>query len=275
MQQSSTLTYRTYIHREFAIRKRRNPAYSLRAFARDLNVPAPKLSQVLRVVRGISTSRAIQMAKRLNLSDSESELFISLVDSEHGRSREARKQAQDAVARLSAAQNFDALSLERFKVISDWYHFAILELSEVKGFKSEPKWIAKKLGISLDQSQKAIQRLLEFGLLQKVSGQLRQTQADLATPSGIPSRELREHHSQILEKAEEALETVPVQQRDFSAVTMAIASDQMEEASTWLREFRRKFCKDIQANPNKDRVYCLSIQFFPLDSIETERESKP
>ena len=32
-----------------------------------------------------------------------------------------------------------------------------------------------------------------------------------------------------------------------------------------IKEFRRKLANKINEAENKDRVYCLSVQFFPLD----------
>lgn len=273
-----TVTYREFLKREYTLRRRRNPGYSLRAFARDLELPAPKLSQALRGTCGFSSKRARQIAKKLNLSESEKDLFVALVESEHSRSKMGKHEARTRAELFISSQGFGELDLERFKIISDWYHFAILELTEVADFQTNPFWIAKRLGISSEQTKQAVQRLLDFGLLtENARNEIRQTQADLATPSGIPSRELREHHSQILQKADEALQNVPIERRDYSAMTMAINSSKINEAQKWIKEFRRRFCKDIQDHEIKDRVYCLAIQFFPLEREEvaqTKRKEK-
>lgn len=264
------LTYRTFLEQEFIRRRRKNPSYSLRAFARDLEIPAPKLSQALRGIRGMSVVRARQITQKLHLSKSESDLFVSLVEAEHGRSESAKISARQNVQVLQKSAGFGELSLELFQIIRDWYHFAILELTDVCDFEGTPSWIAKKLRIKPAEAKVALQKLLDFGLLKEdLKRGFIQTKADLATPSEIPSREIREHHSQILQQADLALQTTSVEERDFSAITMAIDSKRIEEAKSELRKFRRKFCADLQSAGEKDRVYCLGIQFFPLD-----RESK-
>lgn len=267
-------TYRDWIRRELEIRSRRRPGYSLRAFARDIGMPAPKLSQMLRGICGISTGRAVEIADRLKFSLDEKDLFITLVESEHSRSALGKKKAQDRLKSLNASDGFGELSLERFRIISEWQHFAILELTEVSDFKSEAGWIAKRLGITKEDVILAIQRLEDFGLIKKdEKGRYRQTHVDLATPSGIPSKEIRTHHSQMLQLADQALEEVSIELRDFSTMTMAISTTQLVEARKYLKEFRRKFCKDLQNQDSKNRVYALNIQLFPLDKIE-ERTSK-
>jgi uncharacterized protein (TIGR02147 family) len=266
MSKESSINYRQVLIRELASRTRRNPSYSLRAFARDLNIPAPKLSQALRGIKGFSAERANAIANHLALSTSEKELFIDLVQSEHARSQTHREEAKKRVAQKTENDGFCELDLERFQIISDWFHFAILELTDVKTFESSPEWISERLGISLTETKAAVERLLDFGLLTKNrKGDLQQTFADLATPSGIPSRSIREQHYQLLKKADKALDTFSVNERDFSAITLAIASEDIPKAKNLIKVFRRKFNKEMQSSPEKDRVYCISIQFFPLD----------
>lgn len=266
MTKETVLSYRQILLRELASRTRRNPGYSLRAFARDLQIPAPKLSQALRGIKGFSAQRAQAIATRLNLSSAEKELFIDLVDSEHARSRISREQAKERIVKKYKDDSFATLDLDRFQIVSDWFHFAILELTDVDDFKSDAEWISERLGIPIKETSAALERLLDFGLLTKGrKGDLKQTQLDLATPSGIPSRAIREQHAQLLHKANASLDKFNVNERDFSAITLAIASDELPKAKNLIKEFRRNFNKEMQNASKKDRVYCISIQFFPLD----------
>ncbi len=264
--------YREFLEREYQARLRRNPGYSLRAFARDLGMQVSKLSEALRGIRGISRTTAVKIAKRMRLSPQESEVFLSLIDFHQTRNQSARLKAEEKLESLRTSHQYDEMSLERFKIISDWHHFAILELTELSFFESDPKWIAGRLGISSKVAEASIERLLDFGLLERMKdGKLIQTQTNLATPSGTPSRALREHHSQLLMKADQALEKVDISERDFSAITLAADASQIEEVRAKIRKFRRSLGKELQESPGKNRVYCLSIQFFPLDQ---EKRSK-
>lgn len=258
--------YREYLEREFQARLRRNAGYSLRAFARDIGMQPSKLSEVLRGIRGLSKKTAERVAKQIKLSSQETSVFLSLIDLHQRRNRSTQKLAEEKLKSLAAMDGYGELSLERFKIISDWHHFTILELTELDCFESDPKWIAGRLGIPTKTVSEAIERLLDFGLLERTQGgELKQTHRNLATPSGIPSRELREHHSQILMKADAALTEVDITERDFSAITLAFNSTQMDEIRRELKELRRRVGQKIQDQGQKDRVYCLSMQFFPLE----------
>jgi uncharacterized protein (TIGR02147 family) len=234
-----------------------------------------KLSEVLRGIRGLSPKTAEKVAKGLNLSQQEKTFFLSLVQLHQKRNISAQKEAEEKLKALAAMDGYGELSLERFKIISDWHHFAILELTELEHFESDPSWIAGRLGIPTQVARDAIERLLDFGLLVRTAqGELKQTHVNLATPSGTPSRELREHHSQILMKADAALHEVDIMERDYSAITIAFHSEQMDEVRKELKELRRRLGQRIQEHPHKNRVYCLAMQFFPIDKSDSSKTKK-
>lgn len=264
---NTELNYRTFLNQELEARKRRNAAYSLRSFARDLGMPSSKLSEVLNAKCGLSDESATRISKELKLTSDEANLFLQLVRAEHSRNFKTRLQAKKEIEVLKESMGYAEIDLERFKIIADWQHFAILELTEVHGFQSDSSWIARKLNIKETVVQKAIERLVDFGLLRRNDeSRLVQTHLHLATPSGITSRVIREHHLQILALAESAIADLPTDEREISSTTMAIDINRMDEAREFLKAFRRKFSKDMQGSENKNRVYCLSMQFFPLDN---------
>jgi len=260
------ITYRTLLQNEFQQRLNKNPSYSLRAFARDLGIPVSNLSDVLRKKRGLSTESASKMVEVLKMGSDEGRYFVALVQKEHGRSVSVRNEAKRRIKSLESIQGFNEISLEKFSIVSNWVHFALLELSHVDGFDGSPKWMADRLGVSQGEIEEAIERLLKLGLLKRdVHGALKDAEIDLATGNDVPSKYIREHHRQILEKAGQTLEVVPVEEREYSVTMMAIDESKLSEAKAALREFRKKFCKNVQRSKKKNRVYCFSTQFFPLD----------
>jgi len=266
------LSFREILLREFDTRKKKNGSYSLRAFARDLEIPAPKLSLALRGKKGFSHERAKRITEKLLLGEEESELFIELVRAEHARSHMERSQAREKVKSLRTVNAYSTIELERFRIISDWYHFAILELSDLNHFNPEPKWIAEKLDISLEEAKDAIQRLFDFGFVVKtVDGKWKRTENHLATSNGIPSSEIREYHRQIIGKAQESIEKTTFNRRDLSAMTMSIDEKNYQKATQLIKKFRRDLTKIMQDSSARNRVYCLSIQFFPLDKETNEK----
>jgi hypothetical protein len=68
-----TGSYRDLLKRELESRCGRNPRYSLRAFAKDLGLSAPRLSHVLNGRFGLSRAAAEAIADKLGLVGVEAE----------------------------------------------------------------------------------------------------------------------------------------------------------------------------------------------------------
>jgi transcriptional regulator with XRE-family HTH domain len=64
------MNFRQELERELALRRRRNPSYSLRAFARDLRTDHATLSQILRGRRMLSARMTIALGRRLGFGTS-------------------------------------------------------------------------------------------------------------------------------------------------------------------------------------------------------------
>lgn len=263
--QPKQVTVRDILLREYESRKIKNAFYSLRAFARDLEIPASNLSLVLRGKKGFSQQRAHHLARKLMLNDDETELLVLLAKSEHARSPIERKQAKDKIKAMDAVFNYEQVDNDKFQLISDWHYYAILELTDVQDFVSEIPWIARRLQLSETTVAQAIDKLLEVKMLSFQNGVYKQTQEHLTTPNGIPSQAIRKYNRQIMALAETKLDGVPIEERDFSTMTMALDEKSYVKATQLIKDFRRNLTKLLQSTRTKNRVYCLSMQFFPMD----------
>lgn len=263
--------YRKYLESILLRRRAINPRYSLRAFARDLGVNAPRLSEVLRGKKGLSLQAAMAVAQKLKLDKTEARTFCDLVQCTDARSPVARKLAKERLKSRAAQAKYEPLASDEFDVIADWYHFAILELTQVPGFRSDVKWIAKSLTISFNEAQAAIARLLRLKLLEQNSrGQLVKTRA-VTTSCNRRSEAIRTHSKQILQKAICAIDEVPTEERDISTIMMPVNKKKWAEACEKIRVFRRELCAFLEEGAENE-VHCLAIQLFPVSRFESIRE---
>lgn len=258
-----SFSYRTMLKQELDSRCSRNPAYSLRAFAKTLKLNAPHLSNVLQGKRGLSAASADRIADILQLSSGEKQLFCDMVSAQHARKRSERSSARARIKTALNCRAYKKIEIDQFKLISDWHHFAILHLLEVKGFQSSVGWIADKLSIPKSDVADALDRLENLRLIDRSSSPWR-IKNKFTSTQDVPSGVLRSHHHQILAKAGEALDNQASGTRDFSAITMSVDDSQISDAKKWIRNFRRKFCTDMDKSENKNEIYCLAIQFFRL-----------
>jgi transcriptional regulator with XRE-family HTH domain len=131
------LDFRERLTVELMRRCAENPRYSLRAFARFLQVDHATLSQILRGKRAVSASAIRKWGMRLGL---------------------------DAAAIERLAQTPPAAHAEDATVMG-WQERAILEHVRVKDFVPSVSWLAKVLDTTIDEVQVALHRLLRLGLL--------------------------------------------------------------------------------------------------------------
>lgn len=264
--------YRQILKSELDQRCEQNPRYSLRAFARDLDLSPSRLSEILNHKQGVSRKAAEKIALNLGYKEAEVLYFCDLVSVRHARSV---REKQDSHLRLlkkqveSTENKTFQLQLDAFRIISDWYHIGILELMNMKSFKHDAKWIARRLGVSPIQIELAIDRLLRVGLLKKHGdGCLEPLENDGWIPGGVPSESIRKFHKQVLGKALEALSTQPVAQRYFQTHLLTLNSDEVAEASKEIERFQHRFCERFRREEKKDKVYCISMQLFKIAEEE-------
>lgn len=242
--------FKTYLQEELVLRCNRNPAYSLRSFAKAIGVSPSFLSKILNGQRRITDEVFQKITTNLNLEPSVFETFRS---------------DEDAIS--ESDMKFRDLQLEYFKIISDWYHYALIELTNLDGFKNSPEWIASKLGITVNQAKAATDRLLNLELLELKDGKLRPTSGgNTTTKNDFTDLAFKKMQDDLLKKAITSLWNEDLTQRDHTSISMAINPDDIPEVKKRLTKMRRELCKYLERPQKKKptQVYNLSLSFFAL-----------
>ncbi len=254
-----------WLRHEYLSRKTKNHSYSLRAFARQLHLTSGSLSELLSEKRPVTLKLALRLADRLNLSAEDRTRFLEIVHRERSSDLLSKKMG----AKEKVPNDYRQLSEDRFNVIAEWYHFAIMALFETEQSQGDPQWIAKRLGISVVEVRLALDRCLRLGLIEP-KGSTYIPAGNLTTTHDIPSSALRRFHKQNLARAAETIETRAVEERDISAITMAIDPTRLVLAKKIILRFRRQMAKLLE-NGSKTEVYNLSILLMPLTQPEKSR----
>ena len=253
--------FRLYLQAELLRRCRANRNYSLRAFARHLEIEPSALSKILSGKRGISKAMLFRLGSKLGVDQARIQEFEEKI--KMSRANQADKD--------SAGVEFKQLTFDTFELISNWYYYGILELTSVEGFNPDPKWIAKAVGISVPEVTIAIERLQRLGLLEiDDKGQFWDRSGNVTTlGSNFSVVALRNLQRQVLEMALTALDEVPIDRRDQTSVTMAINSSLLPEAKERIKAFRRDLAVFLQdaSKGNRDEVYQLGISLYPVSQL--------
>ncbi len=249
------LTPQDWLLAEFEARRARNHRYSLRALAMLLKIPPGRLSEILSGKRQVTPQTAEKIAVALAYSPRRKAQFQCCVYS--------ALNMRAVTSATLAPPPYKQLSVDQFRVVADWYHFAILSLMEISGFEPDASFIARRLGISRMQASAAVKRLVRVGLIEDRDGKWISTGKNIETSTDIQSSALRRAHHQILEQAVAAIESVPLEKRDVTSICMAIDSKKLPEAKKLIRDFRKRMAAFLE-NSEADEVYNLNVQLLPV-----------
>ena len=227
----------------------------MRAFARDLGIGVGSISEVMSGKRELSKKNLMKVLQNLNISPEQRENFLNNKDPQATRTPE---------------QEHQLLIEDQFKLISDWYYLAILNLAKLKSNKASVKWISIRLNIEPYMAIEALERLQRLGLLRIEKTKLVRTSKPLTTSSDLPSAAIRKHHSQNLHLAEKALHNVPIELREFGSVTMAVNLQNMSKLKELLLKTRKK-AADLLEDEQATEIYTLSFQLFPLTVVRKKK----
>jgi uncharacterized protein (TIGR02147 family) len=234
-------------------KKAKNASFSLRAYARQLGISPTQLSMVISGKRPLTAKVALKLADHLQLSPYEKERLLTEVHA----------------TRVSAPRR-TILDEDQFRAIAEWYHFAILSLSQLEDAKSDPKWIARRLNIDSLTARDAFERLKRLGLIEESRGKFRQTTHPIRTTNDVPSAAIRKHHKQNLHLAAEKLDSVEVDRREYASLTIAIDPERLPRAKEMIRRFKEDLGRHLEAG-RKSQVYTLSMQLFPVTEPERKQ----
>ena len=236
---------------EFLERRSKNPRYSERAFAKSVGISPGYLKLLFQGKRSLSPEKAKAVADRLGWSELEALEFQNSVRNE--------KLVRKGKAPLAA------MPVESFAEISDWYHFAIVELLKVKSRISVSE-MADRLNISETEAQFSLRALERHGLI-RMEGERPVAVKNYIVPA-MSSSGIRKFHAQMLQKARESIENQPLSARKHRGLTLAFDSSRSEEAAAMIKEFMTRFEKKFSGG-KPDRVYQLSLAFFSLEQEES------
>jgi uncharacterized protein (TIGR02147 family) len=228
--------YTDLLKQEFAVRRLKNPSFSERAFARYLGLSPGFLKLIFQGKKRLSPSRANEVASRLEWSE------------------------------LKKNGTRTPVSHVRFEEISDWYHFAILELLKTQRRAIPASKIAARLGLSLPEVEYAIALLADRNLLSRLPKSRVRIVDHYEVPS-MSSLSVRKYHRQTMTKAHQSIDGQKPDQRELGGLSIAFDSKRIAEAKTVIQKFLKDF-DDRFAIGNKDSVYHLTMAFFRLDEGE-------
>jgi hypothetical protein len=146
----------TRLCHEYQARRARNPRYSLRAFAAYLGADHSTVSQVMRGRRRPHTAHIRRWTAKLGCVREETLAYLAA----------ARALGTAAFERETLVRHWIA---EAMAIVDNPLHWKIVRLCGAADFQADARWLATRAGVTTEDVNLAICRLLRLGLLELVA----------------------------------------------------------------------------------------------------------
>lgn len=265
----SYLDYRAFLADWFEARKKVNPRFSHRLFARLAGQKSPSLLlQVIQRKRNLTDTTAHAFAQAMKLDADQTSFLLALVALDQAPSDEARNEAWASISaerRFRAARRIDG---DAFAYLSRGHIVAIRELAALPGFRDDPKWIAGVLRppITPAEAREALEVLFGLGMLaREPDGRVHPTEVSVVTPREVGTLAVHNYHRDMAERAREAIGRVDPADRHFLGLTVSIPPELMPELKEQLNALQARLLDlcDASATPHR-RVVQINLHLFPL-----------
>ncbi len=244
--------YREILKKEFSRRTERNSFYSLRAFARDLEVSPSRLSEAINGVRGISLDFAKKVCLKIGLDKQWTEIFLTSVSAMHARSPKIKRDSQE---KLKSLLTEDLTDHPKTDTVVAWYYAGVLKLIQ-QGIHDIAK-ISELLGVTSSQSDSAFRFLKRLGFVDENS------KSAYLSKNG-KGRELNIAPDQIFNLSQKAiLDSRGLQSTHFSL--LSLQEHQLIEAKKIIHKCQRDLIKLESNNIKiKSQIFVFTNHLFPL-----------
>ncbi len=235
-----------FLETEYEQKRSINPRYSMSAFAKWLELPVSSLHRIMKGERKVSAKLIEQIKLKFKLDEKQ---FKKILGLEHEK---------------ASIENFLQLEEDQFKLISEWFHFAIYSLTLHQNFKNDHNWIAKQLGLRKYQVDEAIKRMMNLGMLEIGKNGKYQAAKGNVNVSKPNANSIKKHQLSLLEKAYKSVSQSKYEHRAHSTLTLAVNRKGMDLVRQKMDNFKAELEEIINTNfPEKDDVYHLTMSYFP------------
>lgn len=270
----SYLDHREFLSDWFDAKKRENPRFSHRMFARMAGQKSSGLLlHVIRGERNLTEATTDAFSKAMRLRADERDHFRKLVDLDKARTPQERNQVFKAISASRRFREARQVEGEGFEYLSHWYHPAIRELAHRSDFRPDPDWVARQLRprITVAQARSALELLKRNDMLVERGDRWVPAEATVVTPHEVAGLAVHNYHQGMLRRASEAIEAFEPEERHFGAVTVTVPVAMVQKLKDEVSAFQERLldlCDGMDAAG--EVVMQVNLQLFPLSTAAPE-----
>lgn len=267
----TTLDYRAFLRETHEELQRKDPAFSLRAFAGQFPIDPGQLVRILKGKNHLSTRFVPVIAAMTGMDDRAAAYFEELLHLAAARSPEEEERCRERLLALRGVAT-RALGGNQAEYYSHPRHAVVRALLGLGPYLGAPEDLGRMClpPLDADDVRQSLSLLTALGLvIQDDTGAWRLVDDHLVPGADIPVQTLRELHVQMMELGRSSLERISPQERDVAALTLSVDAQGMERIRELSRDLRRRIQTLVESSNSADRIFQLNMQAFPT-AIRTE-----
>lgn len=248
-------------------RKKDKKTFSYRWFSQRAGLSSPNfLNLVVKGKRHLSTNSLEKVIEIFQLTKEEGDFFRHLVFFNKAKTLSEKEHFAEQLIRLKKFQNEYPLSKDQFEYYSKWYHIPIRELLNLKNAPHSSEEVSQMLipSISKEEAKEALEKLSALNLIEKQGDRWIVRQENISTGHKFSNYGVVQFHKKMLTLASESLDKFNSQDREVSSVTIGLSEETFKKIKKMIEDFRSQLIIAAQEDANKERIYQINFQLFPL-----------
>lgn len=262
----------------YSARKQRNPRYSLRSFAKTIQMSPSSLSSILAGKQNVSPAKMREVADKLGVTGDEQNYLVALAELSCAKSPADVKASKEKIAQFGFDSPIYQITKDQVEIYGSWEALAIIEALKISDAQRSAHWLATALEIPLKSIESICAVLTKHHfIVQHEDGTyscLRDHSSSEGPVKTLPPKPIRQFHASIMQKAMIALDEQPLSERDISTMIYASSASSTPQVKQAIKEFRRALMAAGESVETKDSVYCLAIQWFKLAESPARRRDR-
>ncbi|MGL1935529.1 MAG: TIGR02147 family protein [Fibrobacterales bacterium] len=262
--------YRHYLRDYYSERKKVDSKFSYRFFARIAGYNSSGLyKNIVEGVNNLTPNYIPKFVKALKLSVSQSNYFELIVAYTHETDSSERELIFKKMMQLQPAGT-KQLKKDQMKFFSKWHHIAVHQALSVLDFKDDIKELARFVNppIRSAEARASITLLKKLELIiEDAQGFWRPSDISMMGAAEVGVQAIHDYQGLMMDQGKEALKNVPREERHIITQTVAATDHALMRIKKKIMVVQEEIINIVHEEAevrNKDRVFQLNIQFFPM-----------
>ena len=265
--------YREYLRAVYDFRKKERPGFSHRLFSREAGISSPNyLLRVLKGTRNLGDSYVAKFCRALRLNRNEARYFKALVRFKSEINIDNKEKLLRNLLTLRYRRGIFRMDDKKLQFFSKWYYPVIRELAVILDCRDDFNLLARYCvpRITSQQAENAVAFLLKTGFMKKnAAGRYFRTEPVISSGDEVRSTVLRNYHRQTLAQSIVALDTVDLENRDISSLTLSVSRKTYYVIKKEIQDFRKRLLVLAKEDKNPDMVCLAGFQLIPRSTMNS------